>query len=81
MAGSDQRDYASLEGVGRVGWAVGCILLLEIRCFRDHPVVGMGMRRLAGRCRLGRGGIRLGLGGGLGLEGLEAGILFRSFNG
>jgi hypothetical protein len=50
----------------------GCILLLMIRSFgglEDEEVEeGRGMMaRLAGRCRLGRGGIRLGRGGSRGL--------------
>ena len=50
-------------------WEGGCILLLGIRCFRVRAgVMVMRMRRLVGRCRLGRGGIRLGREGGLGLE-------------
>jgi hypothetical protein len=56
-----------------LGVVGGCILLLMIPCFVGRGR-GMRMKRLVGRCRLGRGGIRLGLGGSRGLEGDAGGV-------
>lgn len=66
----EQEEMVVVEGSGEgEGAGAGCILLLMTPCLGGRAEgKGKGMMaRLAGRCRLGRGGIRLGLGGSRGL--------------